>query len=163
MLKFEDLTSTNWLKYEKFVLHSEIVFQKPIRNSSEEYLKVISLENSICKIALLDSKYIGNIIGFCPTKKDILEEGLKDVKEDHNMIYMFNFVIEPEYQNKGYGSQLLNEFIKSAKEKKYKKLLGHFRPNSSLYLLKKLGAEEKKTYKNWWKTKEDYTLCKLML
>jgi ribosomal protein S18 acetylase RimI-like enzyme len=88
---------------------------------------------------------------------------LKGVKEDHSMIYMFNFVIEPEYQNKGYGSQLLKEFIKSAKEKGYKKLLGHFRQNSSLHLVKKLGAKEKKTYKNWCKTKENYTLCELVL
>lgn len=162
MLKFKDLTPANWKKYKKNIMSSELLFNESLRNSIEEYSTIVSRESSVCKIALLGSEYIGNIIGFCPTIEDIIKEELKGVKEDSWMVYLFNFVIDSEYQEHGYGSSLVYEFLKSAKKQGYKRLLGHFRQNSSLHIIKKIGAKEKKIYKNWYKSRENYVLCELM-
>ena len=160
---FKDLTSKNLPKFKKSVLKSELTFPEPIRSTFDDYLNFLSVENSVAKVALLNSKYIGNIIGFSPTIEIIEEEGLEGIVENPNTIYVFNFVIDSKYQDKGYGHQLLQNFIKSAKEKGYEKLVGHARQNNSLYLGKKFGAKEKSVHKNWSDTEEDYILCELDL
>ena len=163
MLKFEDLTSANWEKYKKFVAKSELIYERPLRESMAEYRKIISREGSVCKVAMLGSKYVGNIVGYCPTLEDITEGELKGIRENKEMILLTNVIINPEYQGRGYGARLVKDFIQSSKDAGYEKIAGYFRKNSSLHIFKKIGARQKRTYKNWQGGNEEYVLCELLL
>jgi GNAT superfamily N-acetyltransferase len=163
MLRFKDLTLNNWPKFKNSVLNSESVFKKLIRETANDYINILSKKDSIAKIVLLDSKYIGNAIGFCPTKEEVIELKLKGIKTNKLSIYLSNFVIDPKYQNKGYGYLLLKKFIEASKSNGYKKLVGHFRKNTSLHLIEKFNVIKIKEYDNWFNTKETYVLCELEL
>ncbi|MBN2111708.1 GNAT family N-acetyltransferase [Candidatus Woesearchaeota archaeon] len=162
MLIFEDIKPDNWQRFESFVLKTELSYPEEIRTERDEYIEII-LEENIAKSASFNSEYIGNAIGYPLTIEDVEFHDLTPEMIKVKAIYLFNFAVEPIHQGKGYGMKLLLEFIKSAKEKGYEKLLGHFRPNASLALIKKAGGKELKICKNWENTGEDYVLCELDL
>ena len=163
MLTFEDLTPGNWHRFEKPILQSELFYPEFIRTSREEFIEVLLDGDYIAKVVKLDSRYIGNAIGYSLTQEDIKDHGFDWKPENSRMLYLFNFVIEPAYRGKGYGQRLLLEFIKSANEIGYEKLVGHFRRNWSLPMIKKLGAIEIGIHSNWENTGEDYIICELDL
>ncbi len=163
MMAFQGLDLGCWEKFEDLVMHTEMIYPEPIRTPREEFVTLLHEDNSIAKMAILDGKYIGNAVGFCLNPMEFKGLGLSIVDPNQRFIYLFNIAIEPEYQGRGYGYNLLMDFIKSAIEKGYTHLAGHFRQNSSLHLIKKFGAEEKGVYKNWENTGEDYVLCVLDL
>jgi GNAT superfamily N-acetyltransferase len=159
MLTFDDLIEGNWNKYGNFVLQSETIYPEFIRSPGEEFIDIVKSRGSIAKIALLDSEYIGNAVGFCMDDEDKEDFGLDKLLSYPKIIYLFNIVINPVHQGKGYGSMLMQEFIKSAKIKGYDYIVGHFRPNGSLHMIKKFGAVEGAVCKNWENIGENYVFC----
>ncbi|MFH1237780.1 MAG: GNAT family N-acetyltransferase [Candidatus Aenigmatarchaeota archaeon] len=159
MLAFEDLGSDSWQKYGELILKSENVFPEAIRTPEEDYADTVKENGSIAKVALLDSQYVGNIFGYALLPEDLESHGLHDVPQDAKVIYIFNVVVNPEYQGKGIGKQLLWEFIRTAKDRGYDYIAGHFRQNGSLQLIKKLGAKEEGVYHNWENMGEDCVAC----
>jgi GNAT superfamily N-acetyltransferase len=163
MLTFDDLIEGNWNKYGNFVLQSETIYPEFIRSPGEEFIDIVKSRGSIAKIALLDSEYIGNAVGFCMDEEDKGDFGLDKLPGNPKIIYLFNILINPAHQGKGYGSMLTQEFIKSAKAMGYDYIAGHFRPNGSLHMIKKFGAVEGAVCKNWENIGEDYVFCILDL
>jgi GNAT superfamily N-acetyltransferase len=161
MMEFKDLDMSNWWEFKEMILQSEQFHPKPIMTEGEEYIMILTAGNIVAKVALADSRYIGNAIGFCLSPQDTKEYGLGSIPENSKTIYLLNFVIDVPYQGRGYGYQLMQDFIKTAKMKGYENLVGHFRPNGSLHLIKKFGGCEKGMVKNWENTGEDYVLCHL--
>jgi GNAT superfamily N-acetyltransferase len=74
-----------------------------------------------------------------------------------------NIVIDEKFQGKGYGLVLLKEFIKTARQKNFARVVGHFRHNGSAHLMNKLGGREIRIEKDWLGTREDYSFCELVL
>jgi len=162
-LEFKNLTLENLASYEQEILASEQLFHENLREDSESIRETAECRGYIGFVALLGGKYIGNIQGFCPTQEDIDEMELLGVKEDPEAIYIGNFVINPEHQGRGYGSQLLTEMIRSARDARFRRLEGHFRNGASVHIVKKAGAEEIETHDDWFKTGEPYTHCRIAL
>jgi GNAT superfamily N-acetyltransferase len=164
MLIFEDITIHSWGKVATSVMKSELAYKKSIRTSRIEYANILMDGDAIGKIAFNDSDYVGNIIGYPPTKAELKDYKLN--KPEHKCIkymYIFNFVVANHYRGEGFGSKILREFLIKAKEQGYERIIGHFRPNGSLALIKKFGAVELELYENWENTKEDYVFCELDL
>jgi GNAT superfamily N-acetyltransferase len=106
-LTIEDLTLDNWPKFKQKILESELIFQESIRADSDDFVEMLSSENYVAKAALFDSEYIGNFFGICSSKEYLEWFELEGVTENPSSIYMCNFVINPEHQNKDYGQKLL--------------------------------------------------------
>ncbi|AJF61780.1 TPA: GNAT family N-acetyltransferase [Candidatus Woesearchaeota archaeon] len=158
MLTFVDITLKNWAKYEQSILNSELEFKEEIRTPKEEYIHILKSRTYIFKVALLDSVYIGLAAGYRPPKNDLGWHGLKNKTND--FIYLFNIVIDKPYQGKGYGSALLEEFIKAVKERGFRKVVGHFN-SSSRRIIQKHGGTEVSVAKNWENTGENFFVCEL--
>ena len=152
------------LRTGKIINHilSNLNFPEVIRTPVDEFEMILRAKKSIAKVALIDKRYVGFIFGYHPTKDEIKYHSLQDISTQ-GMVYVFDLVIDPEFQGKGYGYQLMSEFIRSAKEKGYTKLAGHFRLGSSLNLIKKFGAKEVLSFSNWEESGETYVLCVLDL
>ncbi len=162
-ISFRDITVQNWSDLEIAVLNSEKVFEVPVQVTRKTFLYMISQPNPVAKAMFLDLQYIGNAIGYSPTKANIKQEELLGIKEDKKSIYLFNFVIDEEFKGKGYGYQLLAEFIRCAKAQGYKKLQGHFKDAESAHLIRKFGAKDVRAYKNWQGSGQTHILCEFSL
>lgn len=164
MLIFEDINVENWGKVVSSVMKSELSYKKSIRTSKMGYATILADGDAIGKLVFNDLSYVGNIIGYAPTKPELKDYGLN--KPEHKGVkymYLFNFLISRSYRGQGIGSKLLREFLIEAKKQGYEKVIGHFRPNGSLALIKKFGAKEIGIYEDWENTKEDYLFCELDL
>jgi GNAT superfamily N-acetyltransferase len=159
MLSFEDLGAGDWEKYGDSILQSEGVFPEGIRTPKEDFIEVLDDGDGVAKVALMDSAYVGNVFGYRIAPDDFEYYGLHDVPKDAKIIYLFNIVVNPDYQGKGYGKRLLWEFIKAAKAKGYGYVAGHFRQNGSLKLIKAFGAKEEGVCRNWENIGEDCVAC----
>jgi len=161
--QFEMLTPDNFSKFQDPILHSEMIYPEPIRSTPDEYAYIINSDGAIALVEIVDSKYIGNTIGCNLTDEEAEEYGIMNDVRGFKTFYIYNLVIENEYHGKGYAHLLLLELIKAAKNKGEDLIVGHFRQNGALKLIKKIGAQEKGVFRNWEDTGEDYVLCLLDL
>jgi ribosomal protein S18 acetylase RimI-like enzyme len=70
------------------------------------------------KSILLDMKLIFSCIGIENIKKALARESkIKQLQPKTTMYYLWFIGVDPEFQNKGIGSMLLNEIIKDSKHK----------------------------------------------
>lgn len=159
--KFHEITADNLGRYEKQIFCSEEMFPEQIRTSREDYMEILTSENSVALVATIDSKYIGNIIGCPVTEEDMAEYEIDLGINREKIIYVYNIVIDNDYQGKGYGHELMKEFIRIAKVRGFEALAGHFRKFRSDSLIRKFGAVAKKTYANWDCSGEVYIFCVL--
>ena len=160
MLEFENIEPNFLYKYEHLILNLESTFPKEIMSSIEDYKDVL-LEPCIAKIAKFNSIPVGNIMGYPLEGQDLGYHDLEDYEHIKEAFYLFSFVVDPAFQGKGFGKTMMIEFLKEAKEKGYKKVVGHFRPNNSLFIARKFNAKEIKICHNWENTGEDYVLCEI--
>ena len=163
MLIFKDLDYEKWNQFSGIILNSENIYPEQIRTPGEEYLNIFAEGGCIAKIAMSGADYIGNAIGYVLKKDELSFHSIDFDVEEGSAVYLFNFVVNPEHQGKGYGKNLLSDFLETAKQRGYKRVFGHFRKNGSLYLAKKFGAVELKSEFNWCDTGEEYILCEIKL
>ena len=161
MLEFMDITKDNWEKVSHFVLSSESEYKDSIQTSKEDYDDIFYDGDAIGKVGMVNGKYAGNIIGYPPTDAEMEDYGLERGNEKH--MYLFNVIIDSEFRGKGYGFSFMAEFLNESKKRGYTNMIGHFRPNGSYALIKKLGAVDLSLCKNWEETGEDFMLCSLDL
>lgn len=163
-MKLITVDMNNYKKYLDLITESEKVFQEPIRLDEAQLIFVLKGDRPIVKVAFENGIYIGNIGGFCPHEGDIKEAELKGLVYNPFSIYLYNFVIIPEFQSMGFGKLMLSDFVRTARSLGFAYLEGHFRQNASLHIIsKRMGAEVIGTYKNWSDTGEDYVHCRLKL
>ena len=162
-LGFDDLTLDNLPRYRSRILYSERIFHPNLRSDAPDLREVVGSKGAIGKIALLGDRYIGNALGFSPTQEQIERMELLDVEEDFTNIYLSNFVINSRFQGQGFGTGLLQEFMRECKNKSYAILEGHFKDGASLYIAKRLGGIETDVYPDWFETGDRYVHCKLEL
>ncbi len=161
MINFEDITPENWEKWKEPVLRSELIFPESLRSTEEEFRVTLDTPSNIAKIIRLDGRYIGNAFGCGAVHFDFYRQSRQAVCAEE--IHINNIVIEPPYQGHGHGTRLLQEFMGEARRKGYKKLIGFFRPNHSLRLVRKLDCVEKSVHPDWFGTGEDYVFCEIDL
>ena len=163
MLSLKDLNMGNWEEYGGLVMLSEMSYPEQIRTPKEEFLSVISEGGAVAKVALCGSRYAGNVMGFPLDRDDMTGYGLSEIPAEARVIYVFNLVIDPAFRGMGYGMALLRDFAATAASMGYSFLVGHFRPGSSLELVRRMGAVEKTVVPDWEGTSENYVLCYLNL
>jgi len=165
MIDIEDITLRNWDELKADVMRSEMVYPESIQAKEDEYTNILHTQGSVAKAIKVDGRYVGNVFG-CDAKLlqtigeyDSLDNLLSVDAE--KTIHVNNVVIDTPYQEQGYAKRLLQAFIAEAQKKGYTKLVGFFRPNNSLPLIKSMGGKEVKVFKDWWNTGEDYVFCEL--
>ena len=163
MLAFDDVGAGNWERYKEFILNSESIFPENMRSSPEDFSNMFSEDGLVAKVALLDSRYIGNVIGCAVPPEDRSYYEITGLPEGSRVLYILNMVVNPEHHGKGYGKQLLQEMVRQAKNSGYDYVVGHFRQNASFHIMKKMGGVETGNFKNWDDTQEDFIECCLDL
>lgn len=159
---FDDLTQENWDKFHDAVLGSEKdSFPENIMWEEDDFIEYISRPDCIAKAMVSGEYYLGNVIGYPLTEDDIADQDLESMVTTDRTIHLINIVVEPSIRGKGYGRMLLEEFISCAKQQGYKRLVGNFRPNGSLQLIKSMGAKELRRHDDWECTGEAYVSCEL--
>lgn len=156
-----EITSENWDKLSSYIMDSEIEYKEEIQTSYEDYNDIFLDGDAIGKIGIVNGKYAGNIIGYPPTDNEMEDYQLERKNEKH--MYLFNIIIDKEFRGQGFGFNFMVEFLKESQKQGYTKMIGHFRPNGSYALIKKLGAIDLTHCKNWEETGEDFMLCELDL
>ena len=134
----------------RMILESESIFPQAMRSSEEEIHEIITDKGAITLFGFIDGEYFGNVYG-CQ------EQSPSDA------IYIYNIAVKDEFQGMGLGSKLMAEFIKKARERNYKSILGHFRHNGSLQIAKKFGAIELDIIPDWDGTGETFSSCIIIL
>ncbi len=157
------LTHANWGRFRESLLNSEQVFPENIRTEEEDYLDILENRRSIFRVALQEGDYVGNCIGFSPSVTDIREYDLSRVPAGHDVMYIFNLVVDTQFQGRGYGEALLDDFVTQSWQTGFKAIYGHFRNCTSLGLAPKAGFEQVYRFPNWQDSGEEYTLCRLRL
>ncbi|MFH1915683.1 MAG: GNAT family N-acetyltransferase [Nanoarchaeota archaeon] len=145
--------------FKEVILKTEEVFPSELRTPWEDYEYMLLSDRSIALIMTHEGMPVGNIFGCVLHAEEMEELGVSDP----DALYIFSFAIDHEFQGKGLGKMLLNEFIARARERKFPSIVGHFRMNSSLALIKKVGGVEKGLFENWDGTNESVVFCELDL
>jgi GNAT superfamily N-acetyltransferase len=96
------------------------------------------------------------------TDKEFEDYNLLVLKQS-KVLYIFSFVVNHRYQGKGYGKTLLNDIIKTAREKDYDYVAGHFKIGGSYEIFKRYGPVVVDTFKDWEGSGHDYNFCVLEL
>lgn len=163
LMRLNRLTIRNYKKYLDDILKSEKIFPKSIRLDLDQLVQILKSERPVAKVAMHDSRYIGNILACCPFEEEIKDYGPESISHNPEMIYVCNFVIIPEFQGKGFGKAMIRGLADTAKIEGYTMLEGHFRQNASFHIIQGMGAEVKDTYPNWCGSGESYVHCILRL
>jgi GNAT superfamily N-acetyltransferase len=162
-VSFKRLTIENWPEFAYWVLKSEHQYPDEIKSSEENYLFALSKKEAPSILLFCEGQYAGNAV-CCPfTKEEIDALELDDTFPVADACYLYNIVIDPQFQGKGLGKILFEKIAQEAKDCGYRKLAGHFRPNGSLSLAQKAGAKEIKPHPDWGDTGETYVYCELEL
>jgi GNAT superfamily N-acetyltransferase len=162
-LRFIHITSKNFTEHASLLEEAESIYPESIRLDIEEYEVIIKSPNSIGLIAYHDDSYVGNIVGCQPDLEDIAY-----VHESHHItrkktIYVNNIIVLSEHQGKGYGKDLMLEFMEEAKMKGCTHLMGHFRKNGSYAIVKKFHPLQERIFENWEDTGEEFIFCLVSL
>ncbi|MBN1544168.1 GNAT family N-acetyltransferase [Candidatus Woesearchaeota archaeon] len=156
------MTKDNWNEYKDIMAKLELNFHPTIRSEEKDYLEILSEEN-ITKVAVFDTMSIGAAIGFPLETDDMDDYFIAPELRQKKLFYLFKINVDRAFQGKGFGQQLLSELAKAAALKGYDKMVGHFRKNASLAMMKKFGAVEKEAITDWEGTGEDFVFCELDL
>jgi GNAT superfamily N-acetyltransferase len=162
MLAFQPLTLSNWNESKKDILRFERYYPNDLRSSTEDFMLILELQKSVARIALLDGKIIGYGIGH-PLRQDEMDDFFIPGKEEEGLFYIFNIIVEKDCRGKGFGSQILAELLKCAKELGFTKAYGHFGRDRSYPMVKKFGATDLRIEKKWEGSKEEFVLCEIIL
>ncbi|MFH0701127.1 MAG: GNAT family N-acetyltransferase [Candidatus Woesearchaeota archaeon] len=160
-MELENLTLENYERHLPNILKSELLFPETIRLNQDQLLQILRGDRPIAKMAFQDSEYLGNILSFCSSERDITSLDLRGVIPEPRTLYLYNLIIVPKFQGRDFGKVLFQDLVNTAKTKGYATLEGHFRPNASLHIIKSEGAEVISTHANWCNTGEDYVYCRL--
>jgi GNAT superfamily N-acetyltransferase len=160
---FQELTHENLPAYAEVLLKSEFLFPDPIKFNQQDYVDILYGQESIAKIILVDGTYAGNVVGAQLHPVEIAELGLTEECSTERLIYLYGFVIEPEFQGRGFGTKLLREFLDTAARQGYTQVIGHFRNNASLAIIRKCGCVERSLERDWCGSGEDFVFCSLSL
>lgn len=165
MLDFHPLTAANFPRFEEDILRSEAIFPENIRESGEDYLAALKRRRAMGLIARHGQAYVGNVVGFSPCRKQREELRLNEHPAPNpvGLIYLFNIVTMPDFQGRGCGRHLLEEFCRQARRRDFRKVGGHFRGNGSLKNFTALGGRPLAVCPDWFATGESYTYCELDL
>lgn len=164
MLDFDLLTVANFPFFEADILRSEQLFPPDLRETSEDYQVALASSQALGLVARQGRVYVGNAVGFAPCPEQRTQLRLEHLRSSENeLIYLFNIVTLPDFQNRGYGRQLLTEFCLQARLTGFRKVGGHFRGNGSLKNFTILGGRALATCPDWFATGECFTYCELDL
>ncbi|MBW2997558.1 GNAT family N-acetyltransferase [Candidatus Woesearchaeota archaeon] len=161
---FEDLTEDNWDEFEDAVIGiEEESFPEKLQFYDNNFIDLLSTPGCIARALVSGDYYLGNVIGHPPTEEDLKGENLEGLVKTEKTLLLATIAIEPKIRRQGYGRMLLEEFIRCAKYQGYERIVGTFRPNGSLHLIKSMGAKELRRHPDWGGTGEEYVSCVLEL
>lgn len=144
-------------------LRSDITRIKNISNQcfGNNYLNISTINSAIESNSLLVIKENGEVIGFC-----LFSISNRD-KADSYQSQIETLAVSKNYQNKGYGSILLNNTIKIIRSQSIKNIFykGWLEGPNHFFIdkIKSLGFQKIKTIRNYWKKQsiEEGFICDL--
>lgn len=155
-LEFIRVDKTNFGKFSSFISLSEEVFPESLAMSLDEYEDIASSDKSVCFVLFSGKDYVGNVFG-CYLEEEFL--GIEADPLFSDCIYLFNLVVLPSFQGKGFGFLLIKKFIEYSKMEGFKFISGNFRINGSYKLAKKFDVVFEKVVENWEGSGEDFVYC----
>lgn len=164
MLRFIEITSENWDNYKEHILGSETEYPSHIQTSEKDFLLILEEGNLIAKAAYHEGAYVGNYFGYFLGDEDFRDHLIRPRSyKGKRVFYLFSIVMDKGFRGKGFGKAMIKDLISTAVSGGYDIVLGHYRQNSSLALIKGFGAREIERFNDWEGTGEVYVLCELDL
>jgi GNAT superfamily N-acetyltransferase len=160
-ISFVRLNYENFDSFKNIIEESEKIYPEELRTEINDYKEMVFEDNSIALLAYLDNKYIGNIIGCQSFEIELNNFKLSESKT--KAIYIYNLLIVPEFQGKGYGKLLMQRFINIATKLNYNFIAGNFRKNGSYKIAKSFNPILEKITLNWEDSGEDFVYCLLKI
>jgi GNAT superfamily N-acetyltransferase len=163
MITFKDLSPEQWSIYADHILEAEKNFPENIQSTEKDFINALSKEVKIARIIFYNDEFAGLGICFPFTEDTITEFEIDDTPPEPEAMYLYSIVVRGDLQGKGIGMALLKDLIDTAKKMGFKYFVGHYRPNGSLTLIRKMGATEIRNYPNWGDSGEEYVYCRLQI
>lgn len=156
-ISFVKLGCNNFDSFKILIEESEKIYPEELRTEINDYKEIVCEKDSISFLVYIDNKYAGNIIGCQPSESD-LNDSSQNIPSGR-IIYVYNLLIIPEFQGKGYGKKLMQKFIETAVKLNYKYIAGNFRLNGSYKIAKSFNPIFEKVTHNWEDSEEDFVYC----
>lgn len=153
------LEKENYQEYSQAILQSEEKnYQENIRSSDEDIKEILNSKRAIAAVLEVAGHYAGNYLSCAMDDEEQRKAGLENVKIN----YLYNIVVEKEWQGKGYGRLLLADLIRRCKKRGVQRIAGHYNQQSRR-LITQAGGRIIKEVPDWEETGETYYLCVLEL
>jgi GNAT superfamily N-acetyltransferase len=136
----------------------EAVYPEEIRADGDDIREMISRPGSVVSAALTDGTVTGAVFGFPLDEDQIAEYRLAGTYRDGD-IYLESITVDASLRGQGVGFKLISSFADEARAAGYRRIVGHFRKNGSLLLIRKIGGIEVLTEHDWCGTGEDFVCC----
>jgi len=157
-----DITPSNWKKHETEILALEEQYPPDLRSDSDDFLEILCRKGTVARALIAGGSVAGFVIGCILTDEQIHDYQLEE-RYLEGMLYLESITVAGQFQGKGFGRMMMQDFVAEARRNKYRKIVGHFRQNGSLALIIKSGAREILTVHDWHGSGEDYCYCELVL
>jgi GNAT superfamily N-acetyltransferase len=157
-----DITPSNWKKYETEIVALEEQYPPDLQSDSDDFYALLCRRGTIARALVAGGSVAGFVIGCILSGEQIHDYQLEELFTDE-MLYLESITVAERFQGKGFGGRLMSDFVQEARRGGFKKIVGHFRQNGSVALIRKSGAREIFTVHNWQGTGEDYCYCELAL
>jgi GNAT superfamily N-acetyltransferase len=162
MNRYLEITSADWDRYGAEIIGLEKEYPAEIASDADDMKEKIGRKGSVGVLHLYRGKVAGFAIGFPLSEEERKEYRLEKFWKDKS-IYLESITVSSDFQGRGFGRALMIEFMRRARENGYSRMIGHFRPNGSAAIMRKLRAEELSIEKNWFGTGQDYTCYEMLL
>jgi GNAT superfamily N-acetyltransferase len=160
-LRFVRLNKDNFVDFKSLIYESEMVYPETLRTGIADYFDIVSESDSVCFVLFSDDVYVGNVMGCSPSEETMLDIG--EVLPSGRTIYIYNILISPSFQGKGFGLKLMKKFIDTSIDEGFEFVNGNFRVNGSYKIAKKFNVIFEKKILNWENSGEEFVYCVISL
>lgn len=162
MNKYREITLKEWDEYGTGIVLLEKEYPSAIASDADDLREKIGREGSVALLHLYGGKVAGFAIGFPLSDDEIRDYHLEGLWKKRS-IYLESITVSPDFQKRGFGRALMIEFMRRSRENGYSRMIGHFRPNGSAAIMRKLNADQLAVEKDWFGTGQDYICYEISL
>jgi ribosomal protein S18 acetylase RimI-like enzyme len=162
MNKYLEITLKDWEEYGKAIIFLEKEYPALIASDADDMREKIGRDGAIALLHLYRGNVAGFAIGFPLSAEECGDYHLEEFWTKKS-IYLESITVSPDFQKRGFGRALMIEFMRHSRENGYARMIGHFRPNGSAAIMRKLNAEQLSVEKDWFGTGQDYVCYAIAL
>ena len=164
MLSLKKILPHEYELYADKAVMLEQTYPEVLRSDKADILDMFSRSGAVALAAEEQHDTAGIVIGYPLEAEELDEYHLTGVYQiDKGSIYLESITVSELFRGRGVGLFLIKGFARAAGDVGFRSIVGHFRKNGSLALIKKIGGREINVEENWFDTGEDFIYCEAPL